>query len=523
MTWVKQASSSNSSGSSVRDIQLSGTMWYSNYSSTSVTLNFSTGSKIYYLLDSTSYSVTLNATYSMDSTNGTTLYLDVNANTVGTMVASLGTSLSSNIYPLWQRNGLNQPFGLLHKFFTDRSIQQNKKGFVVTGGDLYFSNDGSTNITLTPTNSTTKLQYISANEWYLQQTVTLDVAGYKISGDMGLYYDTMLKSLVLHNYRDMIKDTEILLLQNINGNIVAGDLKDYYDNADKVVVNDFPDYTWVDVVTPSNIEWQSFCPINGKMWFFAAGGDNNSGNGQIFVYDPTNLTTTTATYFHNFGHCNTVDYNVSNDCLIFGNGSGSYTLPMNVTIIPNWTTVASGVVSGGTFDYASLTKIVIDLSSWSGSKANAFWGDNNFGQNNIFYLTTNDNRKLDKILLGQGTNNLGSGTLISGKASNEFNGTYKVIGTWTRSFGGDVNNGNTYYKGKIISAVGHDGAWFTINEKMANGTFKGINYHNFWYDSSGSTESTGVTQLKTEGISNYNGEVWLGIQNSRMGIMKFTL
>lgn len=42
---------------------------------------------------------------------------------------------------------------------------------------------------------------------------------------------------------------------------------------------------------------------------------------------------------HYFGHCNSIDYCAENDCLILGNGSGDYSLPGKIFIIPDFTSI----------------------------------------------------------------------------------------------------------------------------------------------------------------------------------------
>ena len=59
--------------------------------------------------------------------------------------------------------------------------------------------------------------------------------------------------------------------------------------------------------------------------------------------------TSSNTFYHKFGHCNTVDYSAINDCLIMGNGSGAYNLPGKIFIFPNFSTLIQDT-SRGTFD-----------------------------------------------------------------------------------------------------------------------------------------------------------------------------
>ena len=67
------------------------------------------------------------------------------------------------------------------------------------------------------------------------------------------------------------------------------------------------------------------------------------------------------TLYHKFGHCNTVDYNKANHCLILGNGSGDYTLTGDVIIIPNFDTLIDNTTAGTTLTLTSANAIVIPI------------------------------------------------------------------------------------------------------------------------------------------------------------------
>jgi hypothetical protein len=59
-----------------------------------------------------------------------------------------------------------------------------------------------------------------------------------------------------------------------------------------------------------------------------------------------------------------------------------------------------------------------------------------------------------------GSNSLQYGQFISGKADDEFNGTFAITDTYTQpetNYTNGCNQGTCYHKGRIISAVNHDG------------------------------------------------------------------
>ena len=133
---------------------------------------------------------------------------------------------------------------------------------------------------------------------------------------------------------------------------------------------------------------------------------------------------------HNFGHMNNVSYNEQTDCLIFGNGSGDYSLACEFYVYPNFfAEYSTGKMS---YDISDAVKYQLSDAGIIGeANCNALWGFDNGGAHDLVYVITNDNQKIRLVQLGKGSNNLGTG-IIRTAGANEFNGTYKIQKLYTQ-------------------------------------------------------------------------------------------
>ena len=194
--------------------------------------------------------------------------------------------------------------------------------------------------------------------------------------------------------------------------------------------------------------------MGNDMWTFSASAEDNSDSVSYYVYTYDPVTETFASKRnakHNLGHVNSINYCPQNDCIICGNGSGSYTLANKFFVVPN----ASELT--GDIDI-NTNCIVYDCSELNlGAKLNVIWGDDNRGQFDECYGITDDNAHIYRIILGRGENELTYGTLISGKQDNEFNGTFAIVDTYSQNTCGYETcvQGSTFWRGSIYAGIGH--------------------------------------------------------------------
>lgn len=195
--------------------------------------------------------------------------------------------------------------------------------------------------------------------------------------------------------------------------------------------------------------------VGDDLWTFSASEDDHSNlvSYYVYTYDPnTDTFVSKRNAQHNLGHINSIDYCAGNDCIICGNGSGSYVLANAFYVVPG----ASEIT--GNIDVTD-NVIVYDCSALNlGAKLNVIWGDDNGGQFDCCWGITDDNAHIYRIILGRGENELTYGTLIPGKSDNEFNGTFAIAETYSQSTCGYETcvQGSTYWRGSIYAGIGHN-------------------------------------------------------------------
>ena len=304
------------------------------------------------------------------------------------------------------------------------------------------------------------------------------------------------------------------------------------ENAEGVKSRFFSAFKRYDFILESAPIGSDYTVVGDMFLSFSSGDDELAANGQIRVvtygdgFDRPK--TDIATMYHRLGHCNTVDYNEENDCLILGNGSGSYSLAGKIYIIPRF----RSLIESGEF-YSPDTPltldnsnaIVIDCSSYGlGSKFNVIWGERNLTKNNIAYLITakygtktpqtdgGDNGTIRRLLLGTGTNQLPYGSFTPA-GDDEFNGTFAILDVYTQpgTTYENANQGSCYFNGRIYACIGHDSEWVWVMDLDSH-------THRIWYDEykqrSFNDDGTvmGDTQANTTGICYHDGYFFIGMR-----------
>lgn len=239
--------------------------------------------------------------------------------------------------------------------------------------------------------------------------------------------------------------------------------------------------------------------VNDCIWGFTESTDVGTMDGRICIYT-VNANSKSGMFNgnavkHNFGHCNTVDYCKETDCLVFGNGSGEYGVAEKFYVIPN-----AHQLTERTENDINTLGIEYDCSAYEyGDKLNVCWGYDNNGRHDIVVLITNDNKNIRFAQLGKGTNNLGLGTLVEGKGTDEFNGTFKIINEYTLDDGTthpnneNCNQGSDYHNGKLYVAVGHEPHRHWEISFLPNGKTSFVEVCERIYSETG-TAATGATE-----------------------------
>lgn len=293
------------------------------------------------------------------------------------------------------------------------------------------------------------------------------------------------------------------------------------------------DFWLLDATTYSDHTWVGNCFVG----IMGSSDDLSTDTGWIDIhvfdngYVANNVRQARTAFYrlkHFWGHCNTIDYNAGNDCLILGNGSGNYRLTGKIIIIPNFSSVVNDVNSNDiTLSLSDVNALVIDCADYNlGSKFNLIWGDDNDNNYNIAYLITanifgsvssngGDLETIRKIVFRKGKDEGQYGSFVIN--ATPFNGTFDIVEIYYQKTSGYANciQGACYYKGEIFAAIGHDGAWYwrmRMNDgKIYRREYKQHSYHDDVYKNYGN--STGICVK--------DGYMFLGRYG--LGIMAFKL
>ena len=218
--------------------------------------------------------------------------------------------------------------------------------------------------------------------------------------------------------------------------------------------------------------WSDLIAIGDNILAFVQSPDevHSAKTGQVLIYD-TNFVLQ-KTLYHDFGHCNTCHYNANIDTLLIGNlpilMNDPTGIPPALYIFYNvsdWLELADGTV----LEFNALNPTIVDLmglktaypSATSIAQIAACWGDNNAGENNIVWVSSQYNNWWFKIVLGKGTNQYTYGTYTEQSDATKFNGTFNAVEMYTcnKKYNvHEVTQGMDFYKGQPITAEGHNGA-----------------------------------------------------------------
>lgn len=193
---------------------------------------------------------------------------------------------------------------------------------------------------------------------------------------------------------------------------------------------------------------------------------------------------------HNFGHANTVDYCEANDTLVLGNGGDSgNTEPDQIYIIEDFSDKLAAVNPNGNMNLYDVAKIIDldDLGLDWGKQVNVCWaGGNNGAYDQVIEFSNDGTTQTFRLVqLGKGSNDLGTGNILT-VGNNEFNGTFKVLSTWTRPYDTTIANNDTQLYGDYLFEIsGHTGLHVSRDEFMSDGSIYSHRQRNKVYDSAG--------------------------------------
>ena len=270
----------------------------------------------------------------------------------------------------------------------------------------------------------------------------------------------------------------------------------------------------------------SITVIDGLLFVFGYAQNDNASTGRIYqIKDDGTLKDTGATFTSDIGHQNTLDFCNESKCLI----ASRYNTDKCIYIFQN---VENTIRS---FSVANALKIDLTNESNIGDGAiNVIWAYNNRSRYDMAFVMSFDGAKTTRYVtlmqLGKGSNNLGSGNIVSGAGDDEFNGTYQIVKTVSNSLqtiGGVIDRCNDacYFDGKIY-------------EIPAPSKVSGLALMEHSIEDFGTTLATkkifieeryatglqigsGNLGVEHEGIAIYNGFLYTGRHSGGLEIYKF--
>lgn len=346
-----------------------------------------------------------------------------------------------NMYPvgylIYNNASGNTPRGLIVDYWEENQVQFNYTKNVLIGQNRLkctYNTDGSLIIDRIDDGTYSNVIYLSYGNPVISVQIT-PTYPIQIPKYTALVYNITSKELIERKYSITnnpeyhnvpVASDEILLVANSVGRIQGGVLMPYIFNSRFYTVDRklLPTPKRMRKGGPSQgmfIYGQNLCLCN------ASSDDHSSFVNNTIIDKDTFVNIKTVQ--HNFGHLNTVNYNASNDCLMFSD-SAKAVFANHIYIIPNWSTYAE---SHDTWDFNEIEKVTIDIewlyTELNEYKANPAWGPN-WGNNDLIYVASKDNTVLRCIRLGKGTNQLDRGTYTPAEEDG-YNGTYTVISTYT--------------------------------------------------------------------------------------------
>lgn len=255
--------------------------------------------------------------------------------------------------------------------------------------------------------------------------------------------------------------------------------------------------------------WSDFTFVEGKLWVFFASSDEEHAkrDGIIRVYDPE-TGKLEKSFYHDFGHCATVDYNAKTDRLLIGNSPGNDRYSAALYIFDDVAAWAEKA-EDSTVLFTDAVSAIVDLSdivregTTHATDTTACWGEDT----DTVYVAGSFGQYWWKINLGTGKDKQEKGA-YKAASDDRFNGSYKV--SWMRTFElkystyQECVQGMVFYDDCIHTANGHHKIqwweWMTYGEGMSR-----VEHHIAPINADGSGQN-----CISEGIAILDGYLYVG-------------
>ena len=224
---------------------------------------------------------------------------------------------------------------------------------------------------------------------------------------------------------------------------------------------------------------QDGAKVGNEYWLFGGSSPDHRSTDYIHRIDPTNFREI-GVIKHNLGHANGVDYR--DNALLVYNGSA---FPPEINLYKNPDNEKTELKIN---DYANTQIIFKESSKLLPGDGSACFG---VDKKTVYYSYSTGGKQVVilKILLGLGNNDLSDkttdksdnkhwGSFVSGKSSDDYNGTAQIIASYTGDILGDNQPQGMAFNGDLYIGVSmHDPKAYQLH-LLDNGRFKVVDVYN---------------------------------------------
>lgn len=224
---------------------------------------------------------------------------------------------------------------------------------------------------------------------------------------------------------------------------------------------------------------QDGAKVGNEYWLFGGSSPDHRSTDYIHRIDPTNFREI-GVIKHNLGHANGVDYR--DNALLVYNGSA---FPPEINLYKNPDNEKTELKIN---DYANTQIIFKESSKQLPGDGSACFG---VDKKTVYYSYSTGGKQVVilKILLGLGNNDLSDkttdksddkhwGSFVSGKSSDDYNGTAQIIASYTGDILGDNQPQGMAFNGDLYIGVSmHDPKAYQLH-LLDNGRFKVVDVYN---------------------------------------------
>lgn len=363
-------------------------------------------------------------------------------------------------------------------------VKDNNINAVQGDGDYEYYSDGTGNViyyggtvTAKKNNFAIDVNFDLSNTTQLyykdsagNHSMTVTNSMYTVPHNFSLVLNRETKSLEVINTDNVIRGVHSILITCHQG--FAKKVGMYFDSLKTDVIK-LPNSGKIPINRYTTFVGQDATKVGNEYWLFGESTPNHMSTASIHRINPTDFSEI-GLITHNLGHANGVDYR-DNTLLVY-NGSA---LPPEINLYKN----PDNTMTNLKIQDAANTQIIFKESSklLPGDGSACFGIDNKI----VYYAYSPGGTQVVilKILLGLGDNDLSDkttdksdnqhwGSFVSGKSSDDYNGTAQILTSYTGDISGDNQPQGMAFNGDLYLGTSHSEQKAYQLQLLDDGSFK---------------------------------------------------